>query len=133
MGSIYKRSQYVWLWGRCIGFSYATASAIAGSVSLLGGTSAGAILYTNATRTGGVETLNILIPQIVFISFISVFIGGVAWSTIFAVRKYMGKQKPSIFSSGTEQRIDALEQGMSGIKREMAVLEKKVEDNADTE
>jgi len=134
VGNTYKASQYFWLWVRCIGFSCATACAIAGVVSLLGETSVGAVLYANATRAWGVEAMNILVPQTVFISFISVLLAGVVWSTIFAVRKYTSKQKPSIYTSSIDQRLDMfeqkIEQRLDVFEQRITALEKKVGDNA---
>ena len=78
--------------------------------------------------------MNILVPQTVFISFISVLLAGVVWSTIFAVRKYTSKQKPSIYTSSIDQRLDMfeqkIEQRLDVFEQRITALEKKVGDNA---
>jgi len=124
---------YIKLGFKCAGYSWVTASAIAGSISLLGETTTGAFLYANTTRRLGMETMNLITQQAVFIGFFSVLIAGVIWSVIFAFHKYRTKQPPVIFGSNADQRLAALEQGMSVIKQDIALLKQKAEEKNDAD
>ena len=123
MGNTYRKRQYLWLWGRCIALAYGTASAVAGSISLLGETSMGAILYVNATNVVGTNIVNTLAPQLVFIGFIITFIIGLIWATELAIRRWRNRHNPSaIFGDSVDKRLTVLQQEISIIKQEIATL-----------
>jgi multisubunit Na+/H+ antiporter MnhE subunit len=87
-----------------------TAGAFAGWVSLMGETSVGAVVYINVTAMVDLPKINNFWPIATFISFASILIVGIIWSSVFTVIKRIRNQNPSIFgNSDLEERVEALE------------------------
>jgi hypothetical protein len=89
----------------------------AGWVSLMGDTSVGAVVYMNVTAMVDLPTVNNFWLLATFISFISVFIVGIIWATIFTIIKRVKNQNPSIFGNDLEdikRRVEAIEKKQSG-------------------